>query len=74
MLLGYLCGGWQMAKSAYIASEAATQAFSPDFLAAKQTTCQIYITSCLPQIEALSAKIKGAGSDILAMRPEWLAR
>ena len=74
MLLGYLCGGWQMAKSAYIASEAATQAFSPDFLAAKQTTCQIYITSCLPQIEALSAKIKGAGSDILTMRPEWLAR
>ena len=74
MLLGYLCGGWQMAKSAYIASEPATQAFSPDFLAAKQTTCQIYITSCLPQIEALSAKIKGAGSDILAMRPEWLAR
>ena len=74
MLLGYLCGGWQMAKSAYIASEAATQSFSPDFLAAKQTTCQIYITSCLPQIEALSAKIKGAGSDILTMRPEWLAR
>ena len=74
MLLGYLCGGWQMAKSAYIASEAAAQAFSVDFLAAKQTTCQIYITSCLPQIEALSAKIRGAGSDILAMRPEWLAR
>ncbi|MGB1399562.1 MAG: acyl-CoA dehydrogenase, partial [Candidatus Puniceispirillaceae bacterium] len=46
MLLGYLCGGWQMAKSAYIASEAAAQAFSVDFLAAKQTTCQIYITSC----------------------------
>lgn len=74
MLLGYLCGGWQMAKSAYIASEAAAQAFSVDFLAAKQTTCQIYITSCLPQIEALSAKIRRAGSDILAMRPEWLAR
>ena len=74
MLLGYLFGGWQMAKSAHIAGGDAVGVFSPDFVAAKQTTCQIYLSSCMPHIGALSAKICSAGSDVLSMRPEWLAR
>ena len=74
MLLGYLCGGWQMAKSGHMASTQAAETFSPDFIAAKQATCQIYLSSCLPHIEALAAKISNAGADVLSMRPEWLAR
>jgi alkylation response protein AidB-like acyl-CoA dehydrogenase len=74
MLLGYLFGGWQMAKSAHIAGRDAVATFSPDFVAAKQATCQIYLSSCLPHIGALSDKICSAGSDVLSMRPEWLAR
>ena len=74
MLLGYLCGGWQMAKSGHMASTQAAETFSPDFIAAKQATCQIYLSSCLPHIEALATKITKAGADVLSMRPEWLAR
>ena len=74
MLLGYLFGGWQMAKSGHLASTQAAETFSPDFIAAKQATCQIYLSSCLPHIEALAAKISNAGADVLSMRPEWLAR
>ncbi len=74
MLLGYLFGGWQMAKSGHLASTQAGETFSPDFIAAKQATCQIYLSSCLPHIESLAAKISNAGTDVLSMRPEWLAR
>ncbi len=74
MLLGYLCGGWQMAKAAHIAKDKAKGQFSERFIQAKIVTCQIYLTSCMPQIDSLARKILNAGDSVLSMRPEWLAR
>ncbi len=74
MLLGCLCGGWQMAKSAHIASTQAGQEFAADFIDAKTAAGRIYLTSCLPQVSALAEKILNAGDDVLAFQPAWLAR
>lgn len=74
MLLGYLCGGWLMAKSGQAAEGQAKGAFSADFIEAKKLTARIYMSSCLPHIDSLSKKIMIGGDPILKMQPSWLSR
>ena len=74
MLLGWLCGGWVMARSGHIAASGSADGFSPSFLQAKQVTADIYLHQCLPEIDALARKITSGGDPVLAMDPDWLMR
>ena len=74
MLLGWLCGGWMMAKSGHVVASGAADGFSPAFLEAKQVTADIYLHQCLPHIDALARKITSGGDPVLAMNPDWLTR
>ncbi len=73
MLLGYLCGGWLMVRSAAFADDIAED-FSPEFRAAKKVTAQIYITHCLPHVGRLADIINTEDDPVLAMKSEWLYR
>ena len=74
MLLGWLCGGWVMARSGHVAASGSADGFSPAFLEAKQVTADIYLHQCLPEIDALARKIMAGGTPVLAMDPDWLTR
>ena len=63
MLMGYLCGGWLMAKSAIRANELqAAGEGDPQYLQAKLATAQFFCEQLLPRTQSSLAAIK-AGSD-----------
>ena len=72
MLLGYLTGGWQMARAAAAASKAeADHVGNPDFMKAKQASAGAYIAYSLPEVGKLASKMM-AGPDALAkMDVSW---
>ena len=74
MLLGYLCGGWMMARSEQAASVMQDELFSDEFTAAKQTTAQIYISHCLPHVHRLAQQILQENEPVLDMQTSWLSR
>ena len=73
MLIGYLAGGWQMARAAAAAVKAeAEQAGNPDFMKAKQASAAAYMAYSLPEVAKLASKMM-AGPDALAkMDVNWL--
>jgi alkylation response protein AidB-like acyl-CoA dehydrogenase len=74
MMLGWLCGGWVMAKSGHVVATGKTDGFSQSFLNAKRVTADIYLLQCLPELEALAHVITSGGDAVLAMDPDWLTR
>ena len=73
MLMGYLCGGWMMSRSASkAAQEIANANKSNDFLEAKLVSSDIFMTHLLPKIKSLAESIVKGDESILAMKPEWL--
>ena len=63
MLMGYLCGGWLMAKSAIRANELQVAGEGdPQYLQAKLATAQFFCEQLLPRTQSSLAAIK-AGSD-----------
>ncbi|MDA7792274.1 acyl-CoA dehydrogenase [bacterium] len=73
MLLGYLAGGWQMARAA--AAAAANEAAGhgdPAFMKAKQATARAYGAYCLPEVGKLAAKIDQGPDALATMSPDWL--
>jgi len=74
MMLGYLTGGWLMARSAAIAADAMKKdGADMAFLAAKRVTADTYINHSLPQVMALVRTILAGDEAVLAMQPAWLA-
>ena len=74
MLLGWLCGGWQMARaSGKAAALLAAGEGEADWLQAKLASADIYMHQHLPQLQMLSAQICGGDKAVLAMQPDWLA-
>lgn len=74
MMLGYLTGGWLMARSAGIAADAmGKDGADTEFLAAKRVTADTFITHSLPQVLALARTILAGDEAVLAMQPAWLA-
>jgi alkylation response protein AidB-like acyl-CoA dehydrogenase len=74
MMLGYLTGGWLMARSAGIAADKMqTEGADVEFLAAKRVTADTFITHSLPQVMALARTILAGDDAVLAMQPAWLA-
>jgi hypothetical protein len=73
MLIGYLTGGWQMARAAAAAAKAeAERAGNPDFMKAKQVSATAYMAYSLPEVGKLASKMM-AGPDALAkMDVNWL--
>jgi acyl-CoA dehydrogenase len=61
MLLGIVCGGWQMARAALVAAKGASRAADRRFLNAKLATARFYADQILPRAQACAFAI-GAGS------------
>ena len=75
MLLGTLCGGWMMAKSAGAAQSLLDQQKGDaTFLNTKILTANIYLQQILPRIATYAAQINCGEHTVLAMDPEMLAR
>ena len=73
MMMGYLTGGWMMLRAGIAAANLKDDKDADtDFLAAKLTTVDIYMTHCLPNIMALSRTIMNGDTAVLAMQPDWL--
>ena len=73
MMLGYLSGGWQLARGAAAAAQAAAAGEGdPDFMAAKQATAGAYMAHSLPEVAKMAAKIAGGPDALAAMNPDWL--
>jgi alkylation response protein AidB-like acyl-CoA dehydrogenase len=73
MLLGYLAGGWQMARAGAAAGRAlAIGEGAPDFMRAKQATTNAYMAYCLPEVDKLAAKMRKGPDALATMDPDWL--
>ncbi len=73
MMLGYLAGGWQMARAGAAASRAlASGEGAPDFMRAKQGTTSAYMAYCLPEVDKLAAKMRHGPEALAAINPDWL--
>ena len=73
MMLGYLSGGWQLARGAAAAAQAAAAGEGdPDFMAAKQATAGAYMAHSLPEVAKMAQKIAGGPDALAAMNPDWL--
>ena len=73
MLMGYLTGGWLMARSAGKAVGAMKESGADtDFLSAKLVTANSYMSHSLPQVMALARTIISGDEAVLEMQPDWL--
>jgi alkylation response protein AidB-like acyl-CoA dehydrogenase len=71
MLLGYLCGGWAMARSALAAVDAqAAGRGDPAFLEAKQVTARFYAEQLLPRTRGLLAAVQSGSDSTMALSDE----
>jgi len=70
MLTGYVCGGWQMARAALVATAKREAPDDADFLRAKLTTAAFYAEQFLPQTAALLTTIRCGDSRVRAMGDE----
>jgi alkylation response protein AidB-like acyl-CoA dehydrogenase len=73
MLLGYLTGGWQLARAAAAASKnLAAGEGDPEFMKAKAATASAYMAYSLPEVSKLAAKITDGPEALFEMNPAWL--
>lgn len=71
MLLGYLCGGWLLAKSASLALEQLSgESADDDFLQAKIVCARFFTEQLLPRTAALSAAIHAGGDSTMTLKEE----
>lgn len=67
MLVGYVCGGWQMARAALIAQEKLVAGEDPTFYEAKVVTARFYAEQIMPKAIALMHAVQGGGSSAMAL-------
>jgi alkylation response protein AidB-like acyl-CoA dehydrogenase len=67
MLVGYVCGGWQMARAALIAQDKLAAGEEPDFYESKLVTARFYAEQILPKATALLYAVKAGGKSTLAL-------
>ena len=73
MLLGYLTGGWQMARAAAAAYKAEhTGEGNPAFMQAKQASASAYIAYSLPEVAKLATKMAKGPDALSKVNPDWL--
>jgi hypothetical protein len=73
MMLGYLAGGWQLARGAAAAARATADGEGdPAFMKAKQATAGAYMAYSLPEVGKMAARIAAGPETLAAMDPAWL--
>ena len=73
MMLGYLGGGWQLARAATAAAHAKEAGEGdPAFMDAKQATASAYMAYALPEVAKMAAKITAGPDALAAMNADWL--
>ena len=70
MLAGFVCGGWQLARAAHIASQKPKDHPEQVFYEAKVITARFYVEHILPKVTGLCASIKHGGTSIMALTEE----
>ncbi|MCB1777413.1 MAG: acyl-CoA dehydrogenase C-terminal domain-containing protein, partial [Candidatus Competibacteraceae bacterium] len=70
MLVGYVCGGWQMARAALIAHHKRMSGQDPTFHEAKLITARFYVEHVLPRAAGLLRSIQHGGVSIMALAEE----
>ena len=72
MLVGYVCGGWQMARAAAVARAKLAAGEDEDFHRAKLATARFYADQVLPKASALAAAVQSGASTALAVEEAQL--
>ena len=73
MMLGFVTGGWQMARAGAAAATAvAAGEGDPAFMTAKESTASAYMAYCLPEVAGLAAKIQQGPEALAAIDPAVL--
>lgn len=70
MLIGYVCGGWQMARAALAAQAHLRSSDDDSFWRTKIATATFYAEQILPKASALSSTVKSGASTALALGEE----
>ncbi|MCP5420488.1 MAG: acyl-CoA dehydrogenase C-terminal domain-containing protein [Gammaproteobacteria bacterium] len=70
MLVGYVCGGWQMARAALVANQKLAAGEDTDFYQTKLITARFYADQILPKATALAQTVKAGGESTLALTEE----
>ena len=69
MLMGYVCGGWQMARAAIVAAQK-TASSNDDFYRSKIVTARFYAEHYLPRTVGHFAAIRAGSGSIMALDEE----
>ena len=73
MLMGVLCGGWQLARSALLARERLQAGPSSEqFYRAKIATARVFAEQVLPRASASAAAIRGGSEGLVKFEDDWL--
>ncbi|EAQ99052.1 acyl-CoA dehydrogenase [Congregibacter litoralis] len=72
MQTGYLFGGWQLARGAFVAQAALTAGDDNDFYARKVATATFYAQSILPRCEGYAGAVANAGGALQDYPVGWL--
>jgi 3-(methylthio)propanoyl-CoA dehydrogenase len=67
MLVGYVCGGWQMARAAAVARARLAAGEEEGFHRAKLATARFYADQILPKASGLAAAVLSGASTALAI-------
>ena len=71
MLMGVLCGAWQMARSSAAAKRLLSNGGAdPSFLEAKVATARFYAEHILPRAKGLRDEVIGGAASVLALSEE----
>jgi acyl-CoA dehydrogenase len=71
MLVGYVCGAWQMTRAAELAFEHTGADERDSFYRAKLTVAHFYVTQILPKAQGLLQAIQGDQSAALSLAEQW---
>jgi acyl-CoA dehydrogenase len=70
MMLGYVCGGWQMARAALVAARKLAADEDPEFHRTKLATARFYVEKILPKAHAFKETILGGASGAIDIANE----
>ncbi len=70
MLMGVLTGGWQMARSAIVASDLIAEGRDKEFHEAKVITARFYAEHIMPGIGAYKKAIESGGELVMALKED----
>ncbi len=70
MLVGTVCGGWQMARAALAARERLEAGEDPGFYGAKGITARFYAERVLPKARSLAQAVQSGGATVMELADE----